>query len=33
MTEERSWGLMKALGYPNGEVVAATGLSGGLALF
>jgi hypothetical protein len=33
MTEERSWGLMKALGYPNGEVVATTGLSGGLALF
>jgi hypothetical protein len=33
LSEERAWGLMKSLGYPNGEVAAASGLSGGLALF
>jgi hypothetical protein len=33
MTEERMWGLMKSLGFPNGEVVAASGLSGGMSLF
>jgi hypothetical protein len=33
LSEERTWGLMKSLGFPNGEVVAATGLSGGLAMF
>lgn len=33
MTEGKAVGLQKALGFPNGEVVAAAGLSGGLALF
>jgi hypothetical protein len=33
MNEERALGVMKALGFSNGEVVAAGGLSGGLALF
>jgi hypothetical protein len=33
LSEERIGALMKSLGFPNGEVVAANGLSGGLALF
>jgi hypothetical protein len=33
LAEERALGVMKALGFPNGEVVSADGLSGGLALF
>jgi hypothetical protein len=33
MTRDRALGLQRELGFPNGEAVAATGLSGGLALF
>jgi hypothetical protein len=33
MTEERTSELQHALGFSNGEVIAMSGLSGGLALF